>query len=311
MNPIQLFRDVWARADMLTATHAFLRGEGARAPNPDEILRAEWVARVSALDLYVHELVAQRMLKIQRGEIPSPAGFGKAKVSGETAIRMAVGSPTEASSAFDLDVRNQLSLLTFQMPEKIADAIRMTSDVELWSAVVLQQGATQTEKVEKSKAMRKKLSLIVERRNKIAHEGDLQPGVPRQPWAISEGDVADVRGFLLDVVEAIDTVVLANDPVVVVASVTATSSAEVTVVVAATPTPIPTAAVNSSLVQPPIAAPAATPTPTSTSAPTPAPTPAQTPTPTPDPAPTATPTEPLAFPDSTDVIVGAEPAEPA
>ncbi len=34
---------------------------------PDELLRAEWVARLSALDLYVHELVAQQMLEIFQG----------------------------------------------------------------------------------------------------------------------------------------------------------------------------------------------------------------------------------------------------
>lgn len=59
MKPIAYFESVWARCDELTAMHAYLANQLTPALRPDELLRAEWVARVSALDLYVHELVAQ------------------------------------------------------------------------------------------------------------------------------------------------------------------------------------------------------------------------------------------------------------
>jgi hypothetical protein len=239
MTSLQLFRDVWLRADMLTEMHTSIRAQGT-ALELDEILRAEWVARVSALDLYVHELVAQRMLRIQRSELPATPAFNKARVSAETASRMAAGSSTEASAAFDLDIRTQHSLLTFQSPDKIADAIRLTSNVELWNAIALRQGASTSEAKDKAKALKAKLSLIVERRNKIAHEGDLLPGLPRQPWAISEADVRDVRDFLLSVVESIDGVVAAGDvPPAVRVSVPAQGIAPVAQTISAAPAEIP------------------------------------------------------------------------
>ena len=54
----------------------------------DELLRAEWVARVSALDLYVHELVAQNMVSIFEGARNSCPGFSKFHCSSETLLRI-------------------------------------------------------------------------------------------------------------------------------------------------------------------------------------------------------------------------------
>jgi len=199
---------------MLTVIHTFVARRGTGALRPDELLRAEWVARVSALDLFIHELVAQRMLKIISQELPQTAAFTRFRVSTDTAARMAVGPATAAQAAFDLDLREQFSTLTFQMPDKIADAIRLCSSVKLWNAVAENQnlGAPTAQIEVFSKNIKATLSLIVGRRNKIAHEGDLQPGVPREPWPISESDVAEVRNFIQCLVISIDSVVAAADP---------------------------------------------------------------------------------------------------
>jgi hypothetical protein len=53
----------------------------------------------------------------------------------------------------------------------------------------------------------KRLAIIVDRRNKIVHEGDLQPMVPRTPWLIDRGDVSQVTTLINDVVGAIDSIV--------------------------------------------------------------------------------------------------------
>jgi hypothetical protein len=86
-----------------------------------------------------------------------------------------------ASAAFDLEIREKLSLQTFQAPDKVAEGIRCFSEIELWNSVAVSLGATAATANEEAKALRKRLSLIVNRRNKIAHEGDLQPLPPRHP----------------------------------------------------------------------------------------------------------------------------------
>ncbi|OZI46590.1 hypothetical protein CAL25_17970 [Bordetella genomosp. 5] len=178
------------------------------ATDVDDLLRAEWAARVAALDLYIHELVAERMVAIFAGQLAEPKAFSKLSlpVSVCERIRSATSAP-DAVAAFDLEIRRQLTLVTFQFPDQIADGIRMTSDVELWKAIAQNQGATTRATDSKAKAIRANLKLIVERRNKIVHEGDLAPSFPRAPWPIGQVELANAAAFLLALVTSIELVV--------------------------------------------------------------------------------------------------------
>lgn len=208
MTPKAHFDAVWSRCDSLSAMQAFLASRAKTALPVDEILRAEWVARVSALDLYVHELVSQRMRSAFEGSIPKTPQFQAFHISLETVDRMrAASSPSSASDAFDLEVRRQLAFVTYQDPDKIADGIRMCSSVELWNAIALHQGATATTKVSKAKQIKNQLRAIVDRRNKIAHEGDLQPTLPITAWPVTQTDLAEVANFISRLVNSIDACV--------------------------------------------------------------------------------------------------------
>lgn len=208
MTPLLYFFGVWQRCNEIETLHGYLAGRVTPAMSVDELLRSEWVARVSALDLYVHELVAQNMLRIFEGSRPSCPGFSKFQCSSDTLLRIKnASSPTDASAAFDLEVRGKLSRITYQYPEDIAAGVRFISSCELWNEIALAKGATAATKVDKAKALKKDLSLIVERRNKIAHEGDLQPGVPRTPWPMSRRDVSYASAYIEDLVRKMDAIV--------------------------------------------------------------------------------------------------------
>jgi hypothetical protein len=207
VTPIQHFEAVWRRCAHLSAIHRYIAPKVTSAIDTDEILRAEWVARIGALDLYVHECVAQGMLEIFSGLRTPTDSFLKFKLSNETLLRIqAATSKSDASSAFDLDIRSQLSKITYQKPEAIADGIRLFSTIEVWNSVALKLGATAARKSDKAKQLKQDLSLLVERRNKIAHEGDLQPAIPREPWLISQLDLRYVEEFVESIVRAIDEV---------------------------------------------------------------------------------------------------------
>lgn len=208
MTPIQHFEAVWARCAELAALHAYLAARVSAVLHPEELLRAEWVARLSALDLYVHELVAQRMVAVFEGRLPPTPAYLRFRVSTETLDRIrSAATPLDASAAFDLEVRSQLCRDTFQHPDSIADAVRLCSDAELWNEIATNLGAAPQDKIATAKAIRQRLSLMVERRNKIAHEGDLQPMASRDPWPISQADVALVSQHVETIVRAIDKVV--------------------------------------------------------------------------------------------------------
>lgn len=208
MTPIAHFEAVWDRCAQLSALYAYLAKNVTGVLRPEELLRAEWVARVSALDLYLHELIAQKMLATFEGQHPASPGYLRFQVSNETLNRIrAAAIPSDANAAFDLEVRSQLGYVTMQDPEKIADGVRLFSTVELWNEVALKYGATPATKATESKRLKKELSLVVQRRNKIAHEGDLQPTLPREPWPITQPDLKWVAEVIEKVVRGIDAVV--------------------------------------------------------------------------------------------------------
>ena len=99
---------------------------------------------------------------------------------------------------FDSEIRTQHGYLAFQQPDKVAEAIRLISEVKLWDCVGYRLGMN-------AGNVKQRLKLIVDRRNKIAHEADMDPTYPKARWPISAPDVEDVVRFLVDVVEAIHT----------------------------------------------------------------------------------------------------------
>jgi hypothetical protein len=207
VTPLAQFEAVWNRCALLATLHAYLEKHVSGIMQPDELLRAEWVARVSALDLYIHELVAHGMLATFEGRRPATPAYSRFHVSTETLNRIrGAATPTEASAAFDLYVRIYLSRITYQSPDDIADGVRLCSTIELWNEVALKFGATPATKAEEAKSLKTQLSLVVRRRNMIAHEGDLQQSPLREPWPISRADLALVRDQIERLVRAIDAV---------------------------------------------------------------------------------------------------------
>jgi hypothetical protein len=208
MTPKAQFDSVWGRCAILSGLFTYLERNVAGVLQPEELLRAEWVVRVSALDLYIHEVIAQSMVAIFEGRRPKTPAYSKFPISNEALDRIrAASTPTEASAAFDLYVRTQLGRITYQFPDDIAEGIRLCSAVELWNEIALALGATASTKNELAKHHKRQLSLIVRRRNAIAHEGDLQRTPLRDPWPIKRADLTDVSNFIESIVVAMDAII--------------------------------------------------------------------------------------------------------
>jgi hypothetical protein len=80
---------------------------------------------------------------------------------------------TGAEGYLETEIRTRLGLQSFQKPDQIADAVRLFSSVELWKELGAQLG-------EDPHDLKVQLKLIVDRRNKIAHEADIDPSYPGQ-----------------------------------------------------------------------------------------------------------------------------------
>jgi hypothetical protein len=113
-----------------------------------------------------------------------------------------LGSGAAISRAnFENEIRTQHSFQSFQHPDKIAEALRLVVEVKLWDTV----GAKLSEDPQ---IVKETLKLVVDRRNKIAHEADVDPTYPQARWPIFAPDVDSTIGFLNDVVGAIHEIVL-------------------------------------------------------------------------------------------------------
>jgi hypothetical protein len=110
--------------------------------------------------------------------------------------RGVLAQPPCEISGLEAEIRDRHSFLTFQQPDKIADAIRLFTDVKLWQSVGTALG-------QDGSIIKSRLRLIVDRRNKIAHEADLDPSFPSTRWPISEADAAQSTQFIADMVGAI------------------------------------------------------------------------------------------------------------
>ena len=104
------------------------------------------------------------------------------------------------ASWLESEIRERLGYLSFQQADKIADAIRYISDKKLWDEVAIQM-------TKPSKDIKQQLNSIVDRRNKIAHEADIDPTFNiGSRWNIDEVLVGDAVNFVEMLVESIHQV---------------------------------------------------------------------------------------------------------
>ena len=196
-NAIKQFRANLVYVRNLRALHAAMRQRTTGAVDLSDLLRAELVMSVSALDQYIHEVVRTGMLLAIAGKRPSTEALAKFSVSLAT-VKL-FGADPASQTWLDAEVRTRHSYMAFQQPEKIADALRLVcSRKRLWEQVGARLGKTATE-------VKQQIELTVRRRNQIAHEADLDPSSPGRRWPIDEKMVDDTVAFIESVCETIQT----------------------------------------------------------------------------------------------------------
>jgi len=134
-----------------------------------DLLRTQLVNAVSALDKLVHELVQAGMIQIFLGN--------KSPTSKYNAFTLPMATVTDIRNATDLqppeyffsvEVFQRNKALSFQKPDKIADALS-----HIWDESHKWQKITQKMGLEDQNAVKTHLDAIVSRRNQIVHEADL------------------------------------------------------------------------------------------------------------------------------------------
>lgn len=194
---IEAFRACMNRVHHLGGLHGAMHTLTTPAVDVSDLLRAQIVLGVSALDYYVHEITILGMVEIFEGKRTITPAFAKFRVSMGAVI---AGNTGGGSNWFESDVRDRHSFLAFQQPDNIADAIRLFSEVKLWKEVGIKMTMPEND-------IKARLKLIIGRRNKIAHEADIDPSYPGQRWPITKHDVDTSLSFITYLCESIHCVV--------------------------------------------------------------------------------------------------------
>lgn len=194
---IDQFRANMARVRNLGAIYKALKAQTTKVIDLSDILRAEFVLAVSALDQYVHELVKTGMLEVYNGKRAQTQAFLRFHISLESALQ-GVASPT-SSHWLENEIRIRHRWQSFQQADKIADAIRLITDISLWQEVARRVGKMPQD-------VKQQLDLIVDRRNKIAHEADIDPTYPGSRWPIDEVLTDNAVDFIEQIAETINNI---------------------------------------------------------------------------------------------------------
>ena len=190
-NSINQFNTSVQSIKDLTSTVEHLDSLTTNLLDLSDLYRSQIVLIVSSLDHFIHEFVLDQMMEIYNGRRFPTNSFQNFQIPISSILNTRPSDSIVASH-----IRQKHSWLSFQDPDKIADAIRLISDKKLWEEVspAFRLGAGD---------LKTKLKLIIDRRNKIAHEADIDPSFPGRKWPISITDVRETVDFIENLVNEI------------------------------------------------------------------------------------------------------------
>lgn len=180
----------------MDALHNHLVNE-LKLPNDlSDILRAQFVYAVSALDKLIHELVRIGMLEAFKNQRVKTSKFNGFSISLETYSKIQQVNESTPDILqletpeyfFEQEVIGKHKHLSFQEPDKIADALSFiweTEKISKWKTIA----SAFDNPIFSEDFVRKKLKNIVSRRNQIVHEADIYFQTNKR----SEIDVEDVK----------------------------------------------------------------------------------------------------------------------
>ena len=193
-NAIQQFRQNLLRARELGNLAVVVGQMTTGAIDVSDMWRAQIVLGISALDHLVHEMARLGIIESAKGTRQKTDAYLKFQLPLE-AVERGFGGQTHEAWLGEA-VRERHSWLSFQHPDKLADAIRLISPVKLWDEVGNELSMP-------PKDVKVALEIIVDRRNKIAHEADMDPTNPGFQWPISGTMASQALDFTERVAEAI------------------------------------------------------------------------------------------------------------
>ena len=154
------------------------------AAHPEDLYRAAWSQAVSALDHWLHQEVLEHAVALVRSpERPLPDRLAKLKMPFSTVEQMADNS---VDSVFAEFIEEEIRRDTYQRSKGIGEGLRLVTHLnaqQIWERIAEGLGTN-------AAAARDRQDKIVDRRNRIAHQADLDRDGRRTPMSADEVEAA-------------------------------------------------------------------------------------------------------------------------
>lgn len=199
MKPIEQFKQNIKEIQKIHDIYKFNKQQLVQGVDIDGLLRMEIVMSVSALDQYIHQIVVDKAIDILRNDRQLPTNFSKLLVGCDSIASVLQSVQISDALAFvENDIRGKLSWKSFQQPDKINEALRYISNYSIWNEVAILMSRNVTD-------VKSQLSLIVKRRDSIAHEADYDI-INYCQYPISDTMCITAVNFIVEVVFMIDSI---------------------------------------------------------------------------------------------------------
>ncbi len=160
-----------------------------------DILRAEYVMLISALDHFIHEIVRIGMIEIYNNKRKPTKEFKEFILNLDKKILFEKAIMEEKNNEWlDYQIRYKNGFKSFQQADKIEEAILIILEIDFWKEL-------SKELNQNKRDLKYRLNLIVERRNQIAHEADIEPTY-QNLREIKLEDIENSIKFIEDLVNA-------------------------------------------------------------------------------------------------------------
>ncbi|MFE6795331.1 HEPN domain-containing protein [Paenibacillus chitinolyticus] len=194
-SSLELFKSILKDTRNSRALYQFLKNVVKPPYDYSDLLRWQWAQTVSALDKLIHDLVRVGMVESFLGKRPPTPKFLGFGFTLDVYFQLAQNTAS-ATYLFEQMVTQKHGYLSFQEPDKIADALsNIWNEQHKWRKISLELGFDENY----TKTLLKNISI---RRNQIVHEGDYS-NILLQRQPISEDDVDTVLDFVDKIGEVI------------------------------------------------------------------------------------------------------------
>jgi len=190
------FEKNFQQARELVGLYEALEKIVSEALDKSDLLRMSLVLIVSALDYYVHEVVKHGMVESYLGKRPKTDKFKKFSIPLDRFLHTNVADPVIVQEWLKDEIERQFGWRSFQKPDRISEALKYVKEGDPWSAVA-------TALSRQREGIIAHLNTIVDRRNRIVHEADVDP-ISRERCDITKEDVKKSLEFVRKVVKALN-----------------------------------------------------------------------------------------------------------